>query len=250
MTYLKIDIYKVFFAKPAVDLMAGTAIMSSKEIISSIHELYDRFRIPENLQMHMIMAASAAELICAAWNGPAIQKDDIVAVLLIHDLGNIVKFHLESEEGVSYLFPDDRKKIDFWREVKADVVSKYGTNDNKVTIKMTKELGIAPKLQSLLEELNTVEGAGVYTYSQDNWALKICLYTDWRTAPQGIISVKESLDDLLIRYKHNKSTTTRVTRIFPTMIELENQIFENVSLKPEQIDNEAIEPYVLRFKGK
>ena len=74
--------------------------MDGKEAISSINEIYKKLRVPLNLQMHMMRAAAAAELICDNWNGPAIKKADVIAALLLHDIGNIVKMNLKTEDGL------------------------------------------------------------------------------------------------------------------------------------------------------
>lgn len=68
--------------------------MDSEGVIGSIHGIYERFRIPGNLQMHMFRVAGVGELISNNWKGLDISKEDIVAALLIHDIGNIVKFNM------------------------------------------------------------------------------------------------------------------------------------------------------------
>lgn len=72
--------------------------MDGGEIINSISKIYDRFNILPNLRMHMHRTAAVAEIICDNWKGPQINKDTVVAVSLIHDLGNIAKMNFAVDE--------------------------------------------------------------------------------------------------------------------------------------------------------
>lgn len=68
--------------------------MDGVQVRSSIKSIYDRFSIPRSLRLHMYRVASIAEMVCDNWKGPRIEKDDIVAACLLHDVGNIVKFSI------------------------------------------------------------------------------------------------------------------------------------------------------------
>ena len=37
-------------------------------------------------------------------------------------------------------------------------------------------------------------------FARKDWELAICLYSDWRVSPKGIVSVNERVHDLSVRY--------------------------------------------------
>lgn len=57
-----------------------------------IQEIYRRYSIPPNLERHMLQVAAVGEYICTHWSGPELNSQLILQALLLHDLGNIVKF--------------------------------------------------------------------------------------------------------------------------------------------------------------
>lgn len=58
----------------------------------NILEIYNKYYLPENLQMHMLRVAACSNLIIDNWSGPEIDKEAIIRVCLLHDMGNIVKY--------------------------------------------------------------------------------------------------------------------------------------------------------------
>ena len=54
-------------------------------------QIYEKYYLPENLQMHMLRVAACSWLIIDHWNGPQIDKNAIIRVLLLHDMGNMLK---------------------------------------------------------------------------------------------------------------------------------------------------------------
>ncbi len=57
----------------------------------NIIEIYNKYYLPENLQMHMLRVAACSNLIIDNWNGSKIDKESIIRVCLLHDMGNMVK---------------------------------------------------------------------------------------------------------------------------------------------------------------
>ena len=58
----------------------------------NILEIYNKYHLPENLQMHMLRVAACSNLIIDNWNGLDIDKQAIIRVCLLHDMGNMVKY--------------------------------------------------------------------------------------------------------------------------------------------------------------
>lgn len=209
--------------------------MESIEIISSIKEIYKRFNIMPCLQLHMRTVAAVAELILSARTDDEarISKDDVIASLLLHDLGNIVKFKLgmESEEESTY-----------WQKIQQETIAKYGPTDHQATEKMVHELGANDRVAFLISEMGFDHLSHVI--DSNNMELKICLYADQRVAPYGIVSVQQRFADLRNRYKD----TALESRYTPLQEEkallLEHQIFQRSSLHPLEINDQTIAPYI------
>lgn len=74
----------------------------------NIIEIYNKYHIPENLQMHMLRVAACTNLILDNWIGKAIDRKAITRVSLLHDMGNMVK--ISEEEIRDKDFIELRKK--------------------------------------------------------------------------------------------------------------------------------------------
>jgi hypothetical protein len=203
--------------------------MESPVIISSIDEIYDRFNIMPALQLHMRRVAAVGALILSIDRYAKINKDDVIAALLLHDIGNIVKFRLR-EEGES------------WRKIQQETIAKYGSNDHKATEKMIHELGVNHRVASLISRMGFENLPHVI--DSTDMEQKICLYADQRVAPHGVVSLQERFADLQNRYKD----TTLKSRFDPEQekraLLLEQQIFTNSSLQPSEINDQTIERFL------
>ncbi len=127
--------------------------MDAKDVIDNVHELYDRFKTPPNLRRHMVRVAAVADLICEEWQGPEIERNNIVAVSLLHDLGNIMK--MDFEQGIHLL--DDEERAEEWKEVQEEVREEYGEGHHEVTLNMARELDLSDRLIWLLDNKEFVK---------------------------------------------------------------------------------------------
>ena len=57
----------------------------------NIIKIYNKYHLPANLQMHMLRVAACSNLIIDNWNGQKLDKEAIIRVCLLHDMGNMVK---------------------------------------------------------------------------------------------------------------------------------------------------------------
>ena len=171
----------------------------------------------------------------------------MVAVLLIHDLGNVVKFDLESKDRKKVLV--DEKDVEYWKMVQKDTISKYGAGEHEATENMAKELGIDKELQSLLGNMGRYEGANMGLTREEDFEVRICAYSDLRVAPYGVTSALDRLDDLIYRYRGREKES-----VFRDMLDVtpkqERALFKNVSIKPEQITEESISNYLAEFENR
>ena len=76
-----------------------------------ITEIYDEYKIMPNLREHMFRVAGVASLICDNLE-ESLSKKEIISACLLHDLGNIVKFDLES---TAKLFSVSEKDLKYWQ---------------------------------------------------------------------------------------------------------------------------------------
>src|SRR3989344_8862861 len=185
--------------------------MESKEIIANIDSIYERFNIPPNLIAHMKRVASVGALICDNLNVSLselnkrdgldidFKRDDIVGFLLIHDLGNLIKFRFDSDYVRSMLGTHDEKIIDHWRKIREDVINKYGKSVSKATVMMASEIGVSNAISHLLDNLDFGKTDSIA--DGNDWVLKLCAYSDFRVGPFGVVSLRERIDDLRRRYQ-------------------------------------------------
>ncbi len=224
----------------------------SEEIIEQIQDIYEMFDIPQNLRMHMMRAAGVCKIICDNWKGPKINKDDAVATALIHDLGNIVKFDLDSLNATQFMVPEDAKRLDHWKELKEEVIQKYGRDDHEATINMAKEAGASDRILEILHKFVLLNNEKIF--KENDWETKICNYADQRVAPTGIVTLHQRWFDLKKRYKGKVDISDELAeRLQIAGEDIERQLFKNVNatkLKgPEAINDQSIEKYINFFEG-
>ena len=80
----------------------------------------------------------------------------------------------------------------------------------------------------------------------------VCAYCDQRVAPDGVVSLKERLEDAKIRYKDKPlsvwSNEEKANQLIKLALEIEEQVMRYCKLKPEDINNQSIQPYIDRLK--
>ena len=86
----------------------------------NIIDIYHKYHLPENLQMHMLRVASCSNLIIDNWKGQELDRNAIIRVCLLHDMGNMVKI------------PENESKDKEFLTVRKKYFDKYGTNDHEI----------------------------------------------------------------------------------------------------------------------
>lgn len=204
----------------------------------NILEIYERYGIPENLQMHMLRVAACSNLIIDNWEGNDLAREAIIRVSLLHDMGNILKISEDFSDNPKFI--ENRKKY----------FEKYGTNEHEANL----EIG---KLEGLSEyEIEILDGKrsrkNEETLISDSYEIKICAYCDQRVAPDGVIGIKERLEDAKVRYKNRPlsvwSDEKRANRMIECALEIENQIMKFCNIKAEEINDSSIKKYIEELK--
>ena len=203
----------------------------------NILKIYNQYHLPENLQMHMLRVAACTNLILDDWTGKPIDRKAVTRVSLLHDMGNMVKI---PEEGQDREFIVIRRK--YFKE--------YGTNDHEINMLIGKNLGLNKKELEILDGKRSRKNE--QTAKSDNYEIKICAYCDQRVAPDGVVSLKERLEDAKIRYKDKPlsvwANEEKANQLIKLALEIEEQVMRYCKLKPEDINNQSIQTYIDRLK--
>lgn len=215
--------------------------MNSEEIIANIHDIYKRYPVPLNLQKHLLRVAAIGAYVANNWKGPRINKTDLVAYLLLHDIGNIVKFDFKQADMYE---ADVASDLEGWKKRQQEIVAKYGKEDHQVMAAIARELGAAPRILHLLQHNDFFKLDAIRTGS--DWEQKIGKYADLRVAPFGVVSLAERFKDIKKRYA-GRVPLEKVDARIDDAYEIEKQVLSNTSLKAEDINDEAIKKYVDSF---
>ena len=153
-----------------------------------IIEIYNKYYLPENLQTHMLRVAACSNLIIDNWNGPKIDKESIIRVCLLHDMGNMVKI------------PEDFSNDKNFIKTRKKYFEKYGTNDHQINLYIGQVEGLTEKEIEILDGKRSRKNEE--TLKSNSYERKICAYCDQRVAPNGVVGIKERLEDAKVRYKN------------------------------------------------
>jgi hypothetical protein len=224
--------------------------MNSKEIISDICKIYEKYFVPKNLQVHMFRSAAVGEMIADNWIGPKINKDNLVVALLLHDLGNIVKMDVENETGVSAKLIKEHKDkpLEFWREKKKEMIAKYGETDHEVTDKIVEELDASGEVKFIVT--NGTFSNNEHVLESDNWELKIKAVSDQRIGPWGVLSLEERFEEVKKRYLNRQGSSIhhpKAEKWMDCAFKIQDQVFANCKIKPEDINDETIKLYLEKY---
>jgi hypothetical protein len=155
-----------------------------------ISEIYKKYQIPPQLQLHQLRVASIGKYLCDNLKVPVDTKE-VVSADLIHDMGNIIKFNLN-------LFPEylEPEGFEYWQGVKNDFIEKYG-NDEHVSTELI--AGEITENKRILEILRHIGASRIdMVNSSNDIAYKIANYADDRISVNGVVSfeslVKERQD--------------------------------------------------------
>lgn len=204
----------------------------------NIIEIYNKYYLPESLQMHMLRVASCSNLIIDNWNGLEINKEAIIRVCLLHDMGNIVKI------------PEGFSKDENFIKIRQGYLEKYGTNDHEINLEIGRNEGLSSIEIEILDGKRSRKNEE--TLNSNSYERKICAYCDQRVALDGVLGIRERLEDAKVRYKDKPlsvwSNEEKANHLIGCSLGIERQIFQYCSLKPEDINDKTIEIYIEKLK--
>lgn len=205
---------------------------------TNILAIYNKYHIPENLQMHMLRVAACSNIIMDNWNGPEIDKKAVTRVCLLHDMGNIVKIPED--------FSDDKE----FQKTRKKYFDIFGTNDHEINMEIGKIEGLTKKELEILDGKRSRKNE--QTLKSDCYEIKLCAYCDQRVAPDGVESLRERLEDVKKRYKNKPlsvwSNKEKANHLIECALGIEKQVMECCTIKPEEINDSSIEQYIQKLK--
>lgn len=200
-----------------------------------IGEIYKKFGVSPNLQEHMERVFGVVSLIQKHWKGTEVVDWELTKKMaLVHDVGNIVKFDFENHPE---FLGDEQKNIEHWEKVQAEMIVKYGSDDNEATKKMLAELGIDPKVVEDVYNKRFINS--VHTSQSDNLSLKILYYADLRALPLRIGSLTERINEIRKRYA-NYASRSDFEDLVNACHEIEKEIQSKVNFSVDDINNESV----------
>lgn len=90
------------------------------------------------------------------------------------------------------------------------------------------------------------------TLNCNSYERKICAYCDRRVAPNGVLGIKERLEDVKERYKNKPlsvwSNEEKANYLIKCALGIEKQIMEKCNIEPEDINDNSIEKYIKQLE--
>ncbi len=205
-------------------------------------QIFERYRLPQLLQTHLWRTASLMELLLNHWHGPELDKELLIETMLLHDLGNLVKFDLTDTTPIMLL---SETELPMYRALQAKWHQKYGKVVDAVTVSFIKELRLAngPTMSQII--LAHTDGTQATTVAQNDWSQKLCDYTDFRIAPHGLVTLQQRFDDLSKRYAARESgwkTPEKVAEKLSFFTTIETQLQAQIGRDLDQIVAADLEP--------
>lgn len=198
-----------------------------------IIEIYKEFRIPPNLQEHMIRVCGIINFIENHWKGEKVDWKLVKKIALLHDMGNIIKFNLDAHPE---FLGTEEPNIEYWKKVQKEVIDEYGSDEEEATSQMLRKVGVDEKSIQVINDKAFGNSVGVK--DSDNWHLKLLYYADLRILPFGVGTLEERLSD--VRGRMPKYTSRPdFEDLVSACREIEKQIQNNLDIPVSEITSET-----------
>ncbi len=199
----------------------------------NITGIYKKFRIPPNLQEHMIRVYRIICFIEKHWIGEEIDWKLVKKIALLHDMGNIIKFNLDAHPE---FLGSEEPNVEYWKKVREEVIKKYGLDEEEATRKMLQEVGVDEKAIQIISDKAFGNSVGVK--DSKDWQLKLLYYADLRTLPLGIGTLEERLSD--VRGRMPKYTSRPdFEDLVSACRDIEKQIQKNLDILTSEITDKT-----------
>ncbi len=203
-------------------------------MLVTIQDIYAQYQIMPQLQTHMLRVAGVGKLIAQNWKGSCDVKV-VTKLCLLHDMGNIVKFDLR--DGIDRSKFGVIENLKHWQEVQLGCWEKYGKDAHDATIGILHDAGL-PQFESYINEEEELYFAEAKDSELDKASVAaiILMYADCRVIPSGVVSYRERVNDLKVRYGARSKTWYDWTFWF------ENWMQNNVTIDLQSITEDSVAP--------
>ncbi|TSC78066.1 MAG: isoleucyl-tRNA synthetase [Parcubacteria group bacterium Gr01-1014_24] len=229
------------FMRELQDTRKKMGLAPGDKMAMSIETIYKKYKIIPSLQEHMLRVAAVASLICDNFN-ESLNKEEIITACLLHDMGNILKFKLDS-------FPEFLKPegLSYWQKVKDGYVNKYGNDEYSASLKIAQELQVSDEVLELIKAISFLGAPG--NALGIDYGKKIVEYCDDRVIPFGVVSLEQRFLDLRKRYEHRGGNTPERIAFENAVRQMEKQIFSKCKIRPEDINDKTVAPVIEQLKN-
>lgn len=207
-----------------------------------IAEIYQRFQIPTHLQLHMLRVAAVGQYWLNHWTGSRINARLVIESLLVHDLGNLLKFDLKKIDGMQF-FDRSEQDQDHWLMVQESLYE-FGPTPHEAAHTMLESIGVDAEV---IEITDTMTESTVFSDQQTKIETELCWYADMRVGPQGVTTIEDRLNDLVLRYVDRRpewKDPDQVELKRTRRLEMEKKLLAFTDLASPDIDNSTLEPLV------
>jgi len=196
----------------------------------------------------MLRVAALGNYLLDHWKTPnQPDRDLITQTLLLHDMGNILKFNLSK----TMLDNNDNNNVNYWINVQKKYIKKYGSDEHIATSKIAQELTGSKRVNYLISTLLGFK-QNIKVANSNDWESKICTYSDQRIAPDGVVTLKKRIEEQLERYKNNPNASINAPNrdeLVKSGFEIEQQLQTKVTINLQQITDQDIEPYIEKLNN-
>lgn len=195
-------------------------ILAKKQKLELLREY-----LPENIVQHCIKVNRVAVFLGKQLMKKGIEIDikTLDTASLFHDIARVIDINDFTEER----FKDNPKsKIEFWKKLRENY---KGKNHEIAGAEILREKRMHKEADLLLKH-------GYHQIDNLNtWEEKIICYSDKRVKHDKIVNLKERLEDLTARYAKGV-LNKKNQEIHQKLFKLEQEIFNNLEVKPEDIN--------------
>lgn len=215
--------------------------------MATVSQIYAKYGIPGGLRMHMLRATAVGKLICDHWRGEDIGERTLTRVLLLHDLGNIVKIDSNSLGEKDFA---SGGSLELFETVRDRFLQRFGLDDHKISEAIGEEIGLTTDELDLMARKVFVRNDE--TLASDNFTLKIGAYADQRVAPNGIVGLLERLLEAKERYSNKPGSSMnnpRTDMLIHCAEQIEAQIMSRCTLKASEITDDRAHPVIHQLES-
>lgn len=237
---LLVSLYYLFYWSAGI---AGALIViwvcyytTTMKSYGTIDDLYTEYELPEHLRMHMLWVSAVGKHICEHWDGPTVDTETLINVLLIHDIGNLVKI----KPGKEYL-GFDQGHTDEMFAMRQTLIDTYGDDDHAISNGIAQKLGMNDYAREILEQKIFMKND--CTAKSSDFTLKLAAYADQRVTFGGVVTLQERIEEGVERYKDRPGSSfnnPQTQEMIEHAYEIEKQIAQHYQGSLTKITNTTI----------